>query len=84
MVLAHPSANCRAARTASLQVLSQALEERVPHLTLRRFGEVLDLGKQLRFYPDAFVRDALGTWLRRADERRLAQDSRPAIVELLR
>jgi uncharacterized membrane protein YfcA len=46
-----------------LQVLPQALEERVAHLALRRFGAVLDLGEQLWLDPDALVRDALGVGL---------------------
>jgi hypothetical protein len=56
------------ARRGVSQVLSQSLEERVPHLRLGGLGPILHLGKQLRFDPDAFVSDPLRAGLRLPDQ----------------
>ena len=42
-----------------LKVLPQTLEEGMADFSLGRLGAVLDLGVQLRLYPNAFVRDPL-------------------------
>jgi hypothetical protein len=41
----------------------------MPHLALGRLRTVLDLGEQLRFDPDAAVRDALAVRLCFSDQR---------------
>jgi hypothetical protein len=51
-----------------LQVLPQAPEERVPHLSLGRLRAILDLGQKLGFNPDALVADALGIGLGPSDQ----------------
>ena len=40
----------------------------MPHLSLRRFGTVLDFGKQFRLHPDTPVRDPLGIGLSFSDQ----------------
>ena len=44
----------------------------MPDLGLGRLRPVLDPGEQLRFHPDAFVRDTLGVGLGPADQPRQA------------
>jgi hypothetical protein len=51
-----------------LEVFAQSFEEGMPDHSLGRFGAILNLGKQLRFDPDALVRDPLGVGLGRADK----------------
>ena len=55
----------------------------MPHLSLGRLRAVLDLGRELRFDPDALVRDPLGVGLRLPDQRRqaLAQVGGRCLVE---
>jgi hypothetical protein len=48
-------------------VLPQALEKRMPDLSLGGFRPVLDFGQQLRFNPERLVRDLFGIRLRFAD-----------------
>ena len=42
----------------------------MPHLPLGGLGAILDLGKQLRFDPNAAMSDPFGIGLRLANERR--------------
>jgi hypothetical protein len=48
-----------------LQILPQALEERVPYLALCGLRAILDLGEQLGLNPDAFIPTPIrsDTWL---------------------